>query len=70
MIEDKTPQQSDADIPEKIFKQFIDELRGENLPPFIADNLEQVLLTDGIVNETNLRDAITIKEKNDKGQKS
>ncbi|WP_156088786.1 hypothetical protein [Mucilaginibacter pedocola] len=53
MIEDKISQQSDADIPEKIFKQFIDELRGEDLPPFIADNLEQVLLTDGIVNETN-----------------
>lgn len=70
MIEDKTPLPSDADIPEKIFKQFIDELRKEDLTATIADNLEQVLLIDGNINETNLREAITIKENDDKSQKS
>lgn len=53
------PKPHSSDVPQLIFRQFIDELRKSETPTVVTDELEQLLKSGNAINETVLKDALT-----------
>ncbi|MBB6107687.1 hypothetical protein SAMN05421821_101396 [Mucilaginibacter lappiensis] len=53
------PKPHSSDVPQLIFRQFIDELRKSEAPTVVTNELEQLLNSGNAINETALKNALT-----------
>ena len=51
-----------ADIPQKIFTKFIEELKKTEVPAAVVEQLEQTIVTNGNLSEPALRTALTAQQ--------
>lgn len=52
-----------SDIPQKIFTQFIEELKSSDVPVLVIEQLEKTILTDENLTEQALRTAMSLNTK-------